>query len=141
MKEMEYQPNRKIEVLDTGFCFGLLYYILNLGTHPTAYINIPENHKYYKKNYGEIDIDVHGGLTYSRDYLWISKNEQIKGWFIGWDYAHYGDFLGYDMLPVFKHMQRNNEKKWTTEEIFKDVKEVCYQIQKETKGKKENINE
>lgn len=43
MKEMKYQFERKIEVLDTGFCFGLLYYILNLGTHPTAYIKMPDN--------------------------------------------------------------------------------------------------
>ena len=42
MKEMEYCKDRKIEVLDTGYCLGLLYYILNLGTHPTAYIKIPK---------------------------------------------------------------------------------------------------
>lgn len=53
-KEMKYQFDRKIEVLDTGYCLGLLYYILNLGTHPTAYIKIPESHKYYKKDYKEI---------------------------------------------------------------------------------------
>ena len=42
MKEMEYSIERKTEVLDTGYCLGLLYYIMNLGTHPTAYIRIPE---------------------------------------------------------------------------------------------------
>ena len=48
-KEMIYQTDRKeeAEVLATGFCFGLLYYILNLGTHPTVYIRIPKNNKYY----------------------------------------------------------------------------------------------
>ena len=25
---------------------------------------------------------------------------------------------------------RTNDKKWTTEEIFEEVKEACYQIQK-----------
>ena len=29
-KEMIYQADRKIEILETGTCFGLLYYILNL---------------------------------------------------------------------------------------------------------------
>ena len=43
LKEMKYQFDRKIEVLSTGYCLGLLYYILNLGTHPTAYIKIPDN--------------------------------------------------------------------------------------------------
>ena len=46
MKNMIYQTEFKREVLDTGYCLGLLYFILNLGTHPTAYIKIPENSKY-----------------------------------------------------------------------------------------------
>ncbi len=36
------QPREKIKVLDTGYCLGLLYYILNLGTHPVAYIKTPK---------------------------------------------------------------------------------------------------
>lgn len=59
MKEMKYSKERKIEVLTTGYCFGLLYYILNLGTHPTAYIKLPNN-----SNIDENEIDVHGGITY-----------------------------------------------------------------------------
>lgn len=132
-KEMKYQFDRKIEVLDTGYCLGLLYYILNLGTHPTAYIKIPKNHKYYKKEYDEIDIDVHGGLTYSKEHLWISETERIEGWFIGWDYAHYMDYAGYEeKLPT---NVRTGGKKWTTEEIFKEVKEACYQIQEGSEDK------
>ena len=42
MKEMIYQATQKREILDTGYCFGLLYYILSLGTHPVAYIKIPK---------------------------------------------------------------------------------------------------
>ena len=129
MKEMKYQANRKIEVLSTGFCFGLLYYILSLGSHPVAYINIPKNHKYYKKEYDEINIDVHGGLTYSSNNLYISETKKIEGWFIGWDYAHYGDYTGFD--EIMPQQFRTNEKKWTTEEIFKEVKNACYQIKKE----------
>mgnify|MGYP003378322935 CR=1 FL=1 len=66
MKEMKYSKERKIEVLATGYCFGLLYYILNLGTHPTAYIKLPNN-----SSIDENEIDVHGGITYSEDHLWI----------------------------------------------------------------------
>ena len=59
MKEMKYCKDRKIEVLATGYCLGLLYYILNLGTHPTAYIKIP---KEYRDRIN--DIEVNGGITY-----------------------------------------------------------------------------
>ena len=126
MKEMIYQAERKIEVLDTGYCLGFLYYILNLGTHPTAYIKIPRDHKYFKKDYMEIDLDVHCGPTYSRDYLYISKNNKVDGWFVGWDYAHYNDYAGYDEIMP-KEIQTGG-KKWTTEEIYKEVKEDCYHL-------------
>lgn len=132
MKEMKYQLDRKIEILDTGYCFGLLYYILNLGTHPVAYIKIPKGHILFNKDYDdiyeEVDIDVHGGLTYSNDHLYISETQKIEGWFIGWDYAHYGDYAGYE--EMFPENIRTGGKRWTTEEIFAEVKEACYQIQK-----------
>lgn len=127
MKEMIYQVESKRGVLDTGYCLGLLYYIFNLGLHPTAYIKIPEDSKYYGKDMEEIDLNVHGGVTYANNCLYISENQKIDGWFIGWDYAHYGDYAGYEELLPQKI--RVGGKKWTTKEIFKEVKEACYQIQ------------
>lgn len=127
MKEMIYQATQKREILDTGYCFGLLYYILSLGTHPTAYIKIPENSKHYGKDMKKVGLNVHGGVTYVRDYLYISENQKIDGWFIGWDYAHYGDYVGYE--ETFPMELRVGGKKCTTEEIFKEVKEICYEIQ------------
>lgn len=123
MKKMEYSSNCKREILDTGYCFGLLYYIMNLGTHPTAYIKIPKDY-----DIDEAKIEVNGGITYSENELWINDNEKLAGKFIGWDYAHYGDYAGYEeLLP---EELRSGGKKWTTEEIYKEVKEACYQIQK-----------
>lgn len=126
MKQMVYQSSSKIELLDSGICFGYNYYILNLGTHPTAYVEIPKNNKYYFKDYDEIDIDVHGGLTYSKNYLRLGNQKIINGWFIGWDYAHFDDFTGYELnFPIEFRMCG---KKWTTEEIQADVYSVCQQL-------------
>ncbi len=126
MKEMKYQAKRKIELLDSGKCYNFKYYIMNLGTHPTAYIEIPKEHKCYRKDYGDIDVYVHGGLTYSSEYLWISKQDKIKGWFIGWNYAHYGDYMGYE--EMFPKDIRVGGKKWTTEEIREEVFNACRQL-------------
>lgn len=130
MKEMKYQSQFKSEVLDTGFCFGLLYYIMNLGTHPTAYIKIPEGHKLYGKTDEKIyqEVDVHGGITYINDSITIENNQKIEGWFIGWDYGHYGDYMGIEELVPMQF--RIGGKKWTTQEIYKELREACYQIQK-----------
>ena len=129
MKKMIYQAKSKREVLDTGYCLGLLYFILNLGLHPTAYIKIPENSKYYGKDMEEIDLNVHGGVTYVNDYLYISENQKINGWFIGWDYGHYGDYGGYEELLPQEF--RTGGKKWSTQEIYQEVRKACYEIQKE----------
>ena len=129
-KPMIYQKDRKIELLHKGNYKGYNYYILNLGTHPTAYIEIPKGNKLYGKDYNEIyemgyDIDVHGGLTYSDNELMLVKSES---WFIGWDYAHYDDYTPYD-----DELQKGlfqNLKKWTTEEIMEECKRAIEQIDK-----------
>lgn len=129
MKEMKYQADRKIELLDTGKCCGYTYYILNLGTHPTAYIDIPEGHKYYGKDYDAIDLPVHCGLTYAKNHLWIAEDKRVEGWFLGWDYAHAGDYAGYykkyDMFDLGLE-----SKKWTTEEIQQEVFEACKELER-----------
>lgn len=129
MKEMKYQTNRRKELLDSGKCMGYNYYILNLGTHPTAYVEVPKDHKYYLKHYDEIDINVHGGLTYSEEKLFLENEVLFESWFIGWDYAHFDDYLGHEEL--YPEEYRTNGKKWTTEEIKEEVYNVCKQLKEE----------
>lgn len=125
MKEMVYQVEPKREVLFSGEYKGYKFYIINLGTHPVAYVNVKKGHKYRYKNYGEIDINVHGGLSYSEKA--INTGDKIKqGWFIGWDYAHAFDYTGYEM-PFTMKLQTKT-KKWTTKEIFEDTKSVIEQL-------------
>ena len=122
-REMEYQKDRKVELLCEDKYKGYNYYILNLGTHPTAYVEIPKNNKLYGKEYEDINIMVHGGFTYSRNEL---MGIQSENWFIGWDYAHGGDFLGYDILFNFGY--KSNNKKWTTKEMIEECQNVINQI-------------
>lgn len=126
MKEMNYSNGRIIELLDNDIYKGYHYYILSLGSHPTAYIEIPKNDKLYKVFYMDVDINCHGGLTYSEDHLRISDGTIMNGWFIGWDYAHYGDYIGYE--EMFPEELKEFGKKWTTLEIKEECKNVIEQI-------------
>ena len=64
--------------------------------HPTlghlcGYVGVPPSHPYYNSKWKDIDIEVHGGLTYGK----LGDNnegflERFK-WF-GFDCAHYGDY-------------------------------------------------
>lgn len=133
IKPMIYQTERKMELLHTDKYKNYKYYILNLGTHPTAYIAIPKGHKLYEKDYNDIynicDIDVHGGLTYSDNKLMGISSDN---WFIGWDYAHAGDYMGYyedfNNWGISTINSLKDDKKWTTEEIIKECENAIEQI-------------
>lgn len=129
-KQPSYVATRCNKELLKGEYRGYRYRIMDLGTHPTAYVKIPEGHPLYKKDWMDwkhpIDdeIEVHGGITYSRDYLYC-EGKNLYGWWIGWDYAHYLDHMGYDPETV--------GKRWTTEEIVHDVTSVidqCVEVKK-----------
>ena len=129
IKPMIYQADRKLELLHFDKYKGYNYYILNLGTHPTAYVEIPKDNVLYGKDYNEIYdegyyIDVHGGLTYSNSYL---MGIETVNWFIGWDYAHCYDYSGYYDL-IKDSVLIEGTKKWTTEEIIKECEDAIDQI-------------
>lgn len=64
--------------------------------HRTAYVNVIDTELQFV-DYNEIDLDVHGGLTYSSETLYGNEN----GWWIGWDYAHYMDASDYPALVMY----------------------------------------
>ncbi len=133
IKEMKYQTNRKVELLYNNIYKNYHYYILNLGTHPTAYIEVTRHSHIYFQDYRELDINVHGGLTFSGNTLYLNeKNKITNSWFIGWDYAHTGDYVGYyedfNNCGIFTINSLRDDKKWTTKEIIKECENVINQI-------------
>ena len=95
MKEMIYSADwlNPPERIAEGEYKGFNYYVLSLGTHPCAYVDVT-NTKLHGEDYDDIDIECHYGLTYAEERL---TTVEKKGWFIGWDYAHYGDYAGYEI--------------------------------------------
>lgn len=129
MNQMIYTPNRndKGEILATGTYKNFKYYVVSYGTHPCAYVDV-SNTSLANKDYHENDIDCHGGLTYGRDYLSAVGTERANGkWYIGWDYDHYGDYTSNPYINMFG-IYRECEKRWTTEEIVAECKNVINQI-------------
>jgi hypothetical protein len=61
----------------------------NLG-HLCGYIQVDANHPWHALTYDEVDVCVHGGLTFSEE-----------GWF-GFDCAHAGD-----LVPKIVHLANN----------------------------------
>ena len=120
MKEMKYHSKRLCEVLTEGDLEGYHYAILNLGTHPTAYVELKKERPTI-----ESDIVVHGGITFNGKAYW--SNNDTKD-YIGWDYAHCGDYLGTDEVMAKYGICYPENKKWTTQEVYEDVKSVVKQL-------------
>lgn len=69
-----------------------------------GYVIIPEAHPMHGVDYNDIDVSVHGGLTFSEsaeklDWPEIMPNEK-KSWIIGFDTCHGGDSL--ERWPMVK---------------------------------------
>lgn len=128
MKPMVYTTTWLYECLYEGYYKDYHFAILSMGTHPCAYIEIPENHKYYAKKYNDMDIYCHGGLTFSSAKGLGCPDDDFyrKGFWIGWDYAHCSDYLGSELAMSFK--LQTYDKKWTTEEIYEEIKDVIEQL-------------
>ena len=127
MEQMNYTKERLCKVLHKGEFKGFKFAIVSYGTHPCCYVFLPKEHKYYGKSYDEIDIDCHGGLTYSDEDL-IFNPLVNDDWVIGWDYAHFNDYSGIYKEECLEKFDHSQYKKWTTEELFEEVKQVIEQL-------------
>jgi len=61
--------------------------------HLCGYVGVPRDHPDYGKFYNDVDLKVHGGLTYSENHLFKNRPDEDKWWF-GFDCAH-----AYDLQP------------------------------------------
>ena len=57
-----------------------------------GYVRVCEGHPFYGKEYDDIPVDVHRGLTYS-NYNESDGKYFTEGYWVGFDTAHYGDTL------------------------------------------------
>lgn len=65
-----------------------------------GYVGVPEGHPWYRKDYGQVDADVHGGLTYA-DHCCDDTpichvpqpGESDNVWWLGFDCAHSFDYV------------------------------------------------
>ena len=135
-KEMVYQKERCDGfILADGIYKDHRYIVKSFGTHPTAYVQLNDDDPIYigplkfnhydpeELTYDDFSIECHGGLTYYECQLRVDNNDILPGHWVGWDYAHSGDYCGYDYDNPYYH-----EKKWTTKEMVEECKYVIDQV-------------
>ena len=133
-KEMVYNGKNKSEII----CFkefddGTALAVINVrGSHPCCYIQFPDINKVHDYNSFELydkETDKYGGVHGGFTFLGELKNYGLEGTWIGWDYAHLGDWT--QSIPVerdvFSHF---DEKKWTTKELLEECLDALQFIRK-----------
>jgi hypothetical protein len=91
-------------------------------SHRCGYVGLKKDHPYYGKDYDEIDVDVHGGLTFGDfgDDKFLDKDL----YWLGFDCAHLGD------KTLGSSFADDNERFWTLEEVVKETEKLADQLAK-----------
>lgn len=95
--------------------------------HLCGYVKLPKTHKYFNKSYDNIQIEVHGGLTYSG--MSETGGEYFtEGYWIGFDCAHFGD-----LVPVMNNnfpsfLKEDNVPYRDMEYVEQEIKNMVDQL-------------
>ena len=144
MKEMIYSniKNEKTKILYSGIYKGKYFCIINIcGHHPCAYVEVKDE-SYFDwedtspAHYGFTFADSLSHIRSKVDASEISEldDAHLDNLFFGWDFAHIGDYTPTRLLSSLLSGNDNEDetdKKWTTQEIFENVKEVIDWINEE----------
>lgn len=68
---------------------------LSLG-HRCGYVGLPQGHECYDMDYDDIEVDVHGGLTYSK--LGMPPVNDTSRYWIGFDCCHCDDGKDFSLI-------------------------------------------
>lgn len=100
-----------------------------------AYIRLPDGHRWTKKkDYNDIPLDVHGGVTYMSKVTKENIKDHWQGFsegtWVGWDYGHAGDFIYCGTIFNSLYPISLEDKRWEYEEVEKEVKDAIRQVLK-----------
>lgn len=97
---------------------GLKCAVAKGGASYCGYVLVPESHPDERKHYDDVEVDVHGGLTFR------CKAKEGGSWF-GFDTAHAGDWIGYAGTDV-----EMPGRIWTEEDVARETEQLAEQLAK-----------
>jgi hypothetical protein len=100
--------------------------VRNYGGALCGYVGVSEGHPYFKKEYGDVDVSVHGGLTYSGlctgHICHIPEpGEPDHVWWLGFDCGHF-----MDVSPAY--LARHPEESVFSRGYYRDLTYVREQV-------------
>lgn len=108
-------PSPKMTLVDHGEEFGVKWVTCKAPLYGAVngYVKIPEGHHWYGLDYDDINVDVHGGLTFSN----------AAGW-IGFDCLHSGDIWPGEP-EKYRLPPSSWDKHWTPELVAMEARSLA----------------
>jgi len=103
-----------------------------------GYVAVPSGHPDWGKGYEEVDVEVHGGLTFSGQGKPGSLWEDKQLWWFGFDCAHAEDnFYRDDYLSARPELEPivRGARKWKVEEVVEETEKLAEQLYARWKSK------
>jgi hypothetical protein len=109
------------------------------GSNRCGYVRVPPTHPHYKKDYNDVDVDVHGGLTFAAIEPCVEHEDGI-GWWFGFDCAHcydasidpqFNQSWSDSTKQVWEIHQRyliSGEHFWSHEEVVAETERLAAQL-------------
>ena len=109
--------------------------------HRCGYVRVPPTHPCFGKNYNDVNVEVHGGLTFG-DIEPCTEHEDGQGFWFGFDCAH-SDDLCYDpkadlstvseetrqVIEIDKRFPLTScSHYWTEEEVVEETNKLAEQL-------------
>ena len=94
-----------------------------------GYVKLLKEHKYFGKDYDNIPVEVHGGITWSGEF------QDEEGYYLGFDCGHFNDLIPYEIgrYPSFISDMPSNDVYRTMEYVEQEIKSMIDQMEEETK--------
>lgn len=120
---------------------GLSCLIVRVNSHGAlcGYVAVPPNHPWHGKGYDDLDVDVHGGLTYAQPCTGAvchvpKPGEPDNVWWLGFDHAHHGDLcpgrqLSRDRSHTFGPGRNEDDGSFPDRGVYRDMSYVTDQVE------------
>lgn len=101
-----------------------------------GYVGVGEKHPYFKKDYNDVPVEVHGGLTFA-DHCCLEREEGIchiwhgdgERWWLGFDCAHAWDLSPKSEYKLEQMGFYKDRKRRVTNDVYRNLAYVKAEVE------------
>lgn len=92
-----------------------------------GYVRVPKGHPWHGKFEEELEVDVHGGLTFGQPDKPCDKGGEDDAYWLGFDCAHYGDAADPELPAAYRGPSSFKGVVRTQDYVESECRSLCRQ--------------